>query len=80
MRHEIRHLSIFGCPVYIHAPMEKRTKLETLGEKGILVGYNEDLKAYKAFMPSQRKTMVSRDIKLEENMAFRRSHDLPTVV
>jgi hypothetical protein len=37
---EIGHLRIFGCPVYIHVPMEKRTKLEPLGEKGIWLGDN----------------------------------------
>jgi hypothetical protein len=25
---EIIHLRIFGCPLYIHVPVEKRTKLE----------------------------------------------------
>jgi hypothetical protein len=37
----IGHLRIFGCPIYIHVPMEKRTKLEPSGNKGIFVGYNE---------------------------------------
>ena len=27
-RPEVGHLRIFGCPVYIHIPVEKRTKLE----------------------------------------------------
>ena len=25
---EVSHLRIFGCPVYIHIPKEKRTKLD----------------------------------------------------
>ena len=25
---EVNHLIIFGCPVYIHIPKEKRTKLD----------------------------------------------------
>ena len=25
---EVNHLRIFGCPVYIHIPKEKRTKLD----------------------------------------------------
>ena len=29
---EINHLRIFGCPVYMHVPWEKRTKLD-LAEK-----------------------------------------------
>jgi transposase InsO family protein len=49
---EIGHLRIFGCPVYIHVPVEKRTKLEPSGQKGIFVGYNETSKAYMIFIPA----------------------------
>jgi hypothetical protein len=34
----VEHLRIFGCPVYIHVPKEKRKKLEPSGKKGIFVG------------------------------------------
>jgi transposase InsO family protein len=77
-RPEIGHLRIFGCPVYIHIPVEKRTKLHPSGERGILVGYSEDSKAYRVFFPDQRKTVVSRDVKFEENLASRKSQDLPS--
>ena len=40
---EVIHLKIFGCPVYIHIPKEKRTKLDPSGKKGIFVGYLLDL-------------------------------------
>jgi hypothetical protein len=49
---EISHLRIFGCLVYIHVPVEKRTKLEPSREKGIFVGYNKTSKAYKIFIPT----------------------------
>jgi hypothetical protein len=32
---EVGHLRIFGCPVYIHVPKEKRTKMEPSCKKGI---------------------------------------------
>jgi hypothetical protein len=35
---EVGHLRIFGCPMYIHVPKEKRTKMEHLGKKGFLWG------------------------------------------
>ena len=38
---EVSHLKIFGCPVYVHIPKEKRTKLDPFGKKGIFVGYYE---------------------------------------
>ena len=34
---EVSHLRIFGCPMYIHIPKEKRTKLDPSGKKGIFV-------------------------------------------
>ena len=42
---EVIHLKIFGCPVYIHIPKEKRTKLDPSGKKGIFVGYYKSSKA-----------------------------------
>ena len=41
---EVSYLRIFGCPVYIHAPKEKRSKLEPSGRKGIFDGYSESRK------------------------------------
>ena len=38
---EVGHFRIFWCPVYIHVPKEKRTKLDPSGRKGTFVGYNE---------------------------------------
>jgi hypothetical protein len=35
-----------------------------------------DSKAYKVFLPNQCKTVVSRDVKFEENLASRKSQDL----
>ena len=35
---EVIHIRIFDCPVYIHIPKEKRTKLDPSGKKGIFVG------------------------------------------
>jgi hypothetical protein len=47
---KISHSRIFGCPVFIHVPKEKRTKLESSG-KDTFVGNNETSKAYKIYIP-----------------------------
>jgi hypothetical protein len=52
---EVGLLRIFGCPVYIHVPKEKRTKMEPSGKKGVFVWYNEISKAYMIYVPGQRK-------------------------
>jgi hypothetical protein len=72
---EIGHFRIFGCPVYIHVPREKRSKLDPSGKKGTFVGYNESPKAYRIYIPGQRQIEVSRDVTFEEEIAFRRSRE-----
>jgi len=48
---KVSHLRIFGSPIYVHIPLEKRTKLEPPSEKGIFVGYSETLKVYRVYIP-----------------------------
>jgi hypothetical protein len=72
----VEHLRIFGSPVYIHIPKEKRTKLEPSGKKGIFVGYSETSKAYRIYIPGQKFIEVSRDVTFHEETAFRRARDL----
>ena len=46
---EVIHLNIFGCPVYLHIPKEKISKLEPSRKKGIFVGYSEQSKSYRIY-------------------------------
>jgi hypothetical protein len=73
---EVGHLRTFGCPVYIHVPKEKRTKMEPSGKKGIFVGYSETSKAFRIYVPSQRHVEVSIDVTCHEDAAFKRSKEL----
>jgi hypothetical protein len=75
LKPKVGHFRIFGCPIYIHLPKEKRTKLDPLGRKGTFVGYNESLKAYRIYIPCQRQIKVSRYVTFEEEIAFRRSKE-----
>jgi hypothetical protein len=72
---EVGHFRIFRCPVYFHAPKEKRSKLDPSSRKGTFVGYSESSKAYWIYIPGQRQIEVSRDVIFEEEIAFRRSRD-----
>jgi hypothetical protein len=38
---EVGHFRIFGCPVYLHVPKEKRSKIDPSGRKGTFVGYSD---------------------------------------
>jgi hypothetical protein len=73
---EVGHFHIFGCLIYCHIPSKKRTKLEATVEKGIFVGYSETSKAYRLYIPALRKTIVTRDVKFEEDSSLRKEHDI----
>jgi hypothetical protein len=73
---EVGYLRIFGCPVYIHVPKEKRTRMEPSGKKWVFVGYNDISKAYMIYVPSQRKIEVSRDVTFHEEAVFKKSREL----
>jgi hypothetical protein len=70
---EVGHLRIFGCITFSYVPSEKRTKLEPTTERGIFVGYSETSKAFRIYLPSLRKTVLRRDVRFEEDRAFRKS-------
>ena len=70
---EVSHLRIFGCPVYIHIPKEKRTKLDPSGKKGIFVGYSESSKDYIIYFPGFKKINISRDVTFDKDSAYNKS-------
>ena len=67
---------IFGCIAYSYIPKEKSTKLGPTAEKGIFVGYNDTSKAFRVYIPTSRKVVIRRDVRFEEDRAFRRSREL----
>ena len=61
------HLKIFGCPVYVHIPKEKRTK------KGIFVGYCEVSKAFIIYIAKFHHIDISRDVTFGKEASLKRS-------
>jgi hypothetical protein len=47
--------------------------LEPTTEKGIFVGKSETSKAFCIYLPSSRKIVLRRDVRFEEDGAFRKS-------
>ena len=50
--------------------------MEPLGKKGVFVGYSENSKAYRIYVPGQRQIDVSRDVTFDEEAAFKKSREL----
>ena len=72
----INHINMFGSIVYFHVPYEKRKKLDLTAEKGYLVGYSENAKAYCIYIPENRKIAVRQEVKFMEDRAFRISREM----
>jgi hypothetical protein len=70
---EVIHLRIFGCPVFVHVPNEKREKMDPFGKNGIFVGYSDTSKAYMIYILGHWKVEINRDVTFDESAAFRKS-------
>jgi hypothetical protein len=70
---EVIHLKIFGCPVFVHIPKEKRNKLDPSGKKGIFVGYSEVSKAFRVYIPGYHHIEISMDVTFDEDAALKKS-------
>ena len=67
----LAHLRIIGCTAYCHIPDEKRRKFDTKAISSILIGYDEQSKAYRCHDPVTRKIIVSRSVRFDETtLAF----------
>jgi len=60
---EVIYLRIFGSLAYFRISEEKRKKLDQTAEKVYLMGYSENAKAYRVYLPGSRKVVVRRDVK-----------------
>ena len=71
-KHEVSHLKIFGCPIYVHIPKEKRTKLYPFEKKRIFVGYYEVSKAFMIYTSGFHHIEISRDVAFDKDVALKR--------
>ena len=53
----------FGCPVYSLNREPNKKKFEERSKKGIFIGYDEKSKAYRIWLPKERRIDISRDVK-----------------
>jgi hypothetical protein len=70
---KVSHLQIFGCPVYVHVPKDKRSNLDPSGKKGVFLGYSETSKEYRIYIPGYKKIEISRYFTFDEDATFSRS-------
>lgn len=60
---DVSNLKVFGSEVYVMYRSPGKGKLEPKSREGIFVGYSNESKAYKIWIPKERKFEISRDVK-----------------
>lgn len=66
IRPNLSHLRVIGCVAFWYIPSEKRNKLEPKAIPTILVGYDENNKAYRCYDPKTRRIIISRDVRFNK--------------
>lgn len=59
----IQHFKKFGSKCFVFVPDEKRRKLDAKAVEAIMVGYDLSSKAYRCYVPSTGKVVISRDVR-----------------
>ena len=49
----VAHLRPFGCPTFVHIPAPLRRKLDPKAQHGIFVGYSDESKAFRVWIPGK---------------------------
>jgi hypothetical protein len=66
----VKHFRVFGCKVYGHASDAERRKLDNKSSRYVLLGLSEESKAYKLYDTKSTKTVIRRDVILEETKGW----------
>ena len=71
-------MRIFGCPAYIHIPIDERSKLDSKSKKCIFLGFKKGVKCYKLWDPMAQNVVISRDVVFDKKSmikAFRKKEE-----
>jgi len=72
-RSKVKHLRIFGFPVYVYVSKDKRSKLDSSGKKSIFFGYCEVSKAFIIYIPGYHHIEINRDVTYDEDATLNKS-------
>lgn len=64
----VSNLRIFGSPVMVHVPKEKRLKWDRKAVKCILMGYDDNIKGYRVYDKENNRIYTSRDVIVMESI------------
>lgn len=68
-RPDTRHMHAFGSKCFVHVSKEERRKLDNTAIEMILIGYDEQSKAFRCYDSKCKKVVISRDVRFPNNAA-----------
>lgn len=76
----IQHFKKFGSKCFVFIPDEKRRKLDSKAIEAIMVGYDLSSKAYRCYVQSTGKVVISRDVRfVSKDSNWKASDNIVTV-
>ena len=75
----VSQLRVLGSTAYVYIPKDKRTKLGHKAFKCVLVGYDDQSKAYRLWCPTRQKVILSNDVTVFESVPCNFHFDAPFV-
>ena len=67
---DVSYFRAFGSAAYLHIPKKHRTKLEAKSQKFVLVGYDQNGRAYRLWNPSTKRIHVGVDVIIHETLGL----------
>ena len=64
------NIRVFGSLTFILRPDQDRKKVDDKSLVGMLVGFDEEQKGYRVYVPSKRKVIVTAHVRIDENTMF----------
>ena len=69
-RPSVEYFRVFGCMAHVHVHDVRRKKLDAKIFVSMLLGVNEESKAYRLYDLVAKKIVVSRDVVFEEDKSW----------
>jgi len=73
----VSNIKVFGSRTFVLIPDKDRTKIDGKSKEGILVGFDENQKGYRVYIPSERKVIVSCHVQIDETTMYSNQIDNP---
>jgi hypothetical protein len=77
---DVSNIKVFGSRTFVFITDQERSKIEKKFVEGMLVGFDENQKGYRVYIPSERKVIISRNVRIDETVMYSKEMDNPSAM